>query len=168
MLRLTRDAALRFPMLKRLVNLPFTVASKAARAFQEREDAKTRARFGGNRDPGEIPVVGEAPVVAGIDPLSVRMPAEEVLARRTRGEPLAFVDVRPRRGGGVPGAVHMPMNEIAIRVSELDPDRLVVAFCEDGGASTEAVRFFRERGMEDTWALAGGLVAWRALGGPVE
>lgn len=155
-------------MLKRLVNLPFSVASKAARAFQEREDARNKAKYGTADDPGSIGVASEAPQVQGLDAAAVRMTAQDVLARRARGETIAFVDVRARAGGGVPGALHMPMKEISVRVSELDPDHLVVAYCEDGALSTDAVRFFRERGMEDTWALAGGLGAWKAAGGSVD
>ncbi len=155
-------------MFKRLVNLPFSVASKAARAFQEREDARTRATYGTVSDPGTIAVVGVAPRVEGIDPASVRMPAAAVIARQKKGEFIEFVDVRPRPGGGIAGSIHMPMNEISVRVSELDPDHLVVVWCEDGALATDAVRFFRERGMEDTWAIAGGLASWRAAGGAVE
>ena len=35
----------------------------------------------------------------------------------------------------------------------------------DGADSSRAVAFFRERGMEDTFALEGGLPAWIAAGG---
>ena len=59
----------------------------------------------------------------------------------------------------------MPLDTVGIRVSELPTDRMVVVVCEDGGQSLEATRFFRERGMEDTWVLAGGLGAWRKAGG---
>ena len=155
-------------MLKRLVNLPFAVASKAARAFQERDDARTRATYGAVGDPGSIANTSSAPRVEGIDPAAVRIAAAEVLARLGKGERIAFVDVRARPGGGIAGSSHMPMNEISVRVSELDPDHLVVVWCEDGALSTDAVRFFRERGMEDTWAIAGGLASWRAAGGRVE
>ena len=44
----------------------------------------------------------------------------------------------------------------------------VIVYCSDGARSLDAVRFFRERGMEETWALAGGLAAWTAAGGPVD
>jgi rhodanese-related sulfurtransferase len=61
----------------------------------------------------------------------------------------------------------MPMHEVGVRVSELPWDQLVVAYCDDGVQSRQAVAFFRERGMEDTVVLAGGLAAWRAAGGEV-
>ena len=41
-------------MLRRLVNLPFAVAGKAARAFQAREDARVAAQFGRVEDPGQL------------------------------------------------------------------------------------------------------------------
>jgi rhodanese-related sulfurtransferase len=43
----------------------------------------------------------------------------------------------------------------------------VVAFCDHGDESARVVAFFRARGMEDTWWMAGGLQAWRDTGGPV-
>jgi rhodanese-related sulfurtransferase len=59
----------------------------------------------------------------------------------------------------------MPMAEVNVRLSELAWDQLVIAVCDDGVDSARAVAFFRERGMEDTFALAGGLAAWTASGG---
>jgi hydroxyacylglutathione hydrolase len=77
--------------------------------------------------------------------------------------PLAFVDIRPESAwsqGSLEGAMGMPEDTVGIRVSELPTDRMVVVVCGDGKASARVVRFFRERGMEDTWFLAGGLNAW--------
>src|SRR5687768_2776592 len=138
-------------MLKRLVNLPFTVASRAARAFQAREDAKTRERYGTVHDPGEIEIRSAGRTSETIDPASVRIDAASAIARKDA----AFVDVREGGAGGIPGSLRMPMGTIGVRVSELPSDRVVIAWCDDGALSTEAVRFFRERGMEDTFALAG-------------
>jgi rhodanese-related sulfurtransferase len=143
-------------MLRRLINLPFAVAGKAARAFQEREDAKTRAQYGETRDPADIGVASSAPDVAAADD-SARIDVADAKRRD-----VVFVDVRKSAAGGIPGAMHMPLDEIGIRVSELPPDRVVVVYCEDGRDSARAVAFFREREMEDTFWLGGGLAAWRA------
>lgn len=62
----------------------------------------------------------------------------------------------------------MPLDTVGIRVSELPTDRMVIVTCENGAESLQATRFFRERGMEDTWFLSGGLAAWRKAGGPME
>lgn len=156
-------------MLRRLINLPFSVASRAAKAFQDREDARMRDKYGAVADPGDVPVgTARGPELSGaVDPATCRIDAADALAALRSGRPVAFVDVRARRGAEtIPGALSMPLGEVDIRVSELPSDQLVVAFCDDGGESARAVAFFREREMEDTWWLAGGLAAWKAAGGP--
>ncbi len=159
-------------MLRRLVNLPFAVATRAAKAFQDREDAKAREKYGATRDPGEIantdkPAAGPQ-LSSEIDPATVRMDAAAVRAAQREGRTVVFVDVRERRVGDEPaGSLHMPLSEVSTRVSELSDDQLVVAWGPDD-AATRAVAFFRERGIEDAWVLVGGSAAWKAAGGPVE
>lgn len=155
-------------MLKRLVNLPFSVAGRVARAVQEREDARVRAQYGASRDPGEIAVSPTAPLAEGDAVEDATVSVARALQALAAGEPVTFVDVRPPgSGGGVPGALPLPLEEVGVRVSELPTEGWVVAYCEDGGRARKAVRFFRARGMDDTFALDGGLGAWRAAGGPV-
>jgi rhodanese-related sulfurtransferase len=152
-------------MLRRLANLPFTLATRAARAYQEREDARTRARYGTAHDPADVPLsdrVGNAADAGAVDPSSCRMDLARARALARGGSPVAWLDVRTRPDGAIPGAIHMPLSEVNLRVSELPPDVPVVVFCADGRESSRATVFFRERGMEDTWWLAGGLAAWRA------
>lgn len=158
-------------MLKRLVNLPFSIATKAARAFQEREDAKIREKYGPTRDPGDVPAtdrVGNGNELMGVDPLSCRMDATDAVAAARGTRPVAFVDARETPRGGIAGAIHMPLAEANMRVSELPPDQLVIVFCDDGARSARAAAFFRERGMEDTFWIGGGLAAFRAAGGRTE
>jgi rhodanese-related sulfurtransferase len=155
-------------MLKRLVNLPFSIA---ARAFQEREDAKIREKYGPTRDPGDVPVtdrVGNGNELTGVDPQSCRMDAADAVRAARGTRPVAFVDVRVEPRAGIAGAIHMPLAEANMRVSELPPDQLVVVFCDDGTLSARAASFFRERGMEDTFWIGGGLGAFRAAGGRTE
>lgn len=159
-------------MLKRLVNLPFAVATRAAKAFQDREDAKLREKYGATRDPGEVANYDKpqgGPVVySTLDPATVRIDAKAVLAAQRSGRRLVLVDVRARRvGEGVAGSLHMPLSEVSTRVSEFSDDQLVVAWGPDD-AVTQAVLFFRERGIEDSWILAGGVAAWKDAGGAVE
>ena len=162
-------------MLRRLLNLPFTVASKAARSFQHREDQKTKEKYGTVYDPSDVPVHREGTLDVAVgaarsdaDDLAMS-PSQVMSALGTR--PMAFVDVRDPgafAAGRIRGALSIPMREVGVRVSELPWEQLVVAYCEDGIVSRQAVAFFRERGMEDTVVLAGGLVAWRQSGGEVE
>jgi rhodanese-related sulfurtransferase len=159
-------------MLKRLVNLPFAVATRAAKAFQDREDAKLREKYGATRDPGDVANYDKpqgGPVVyTTLDPATVRMDAATVRAAQRDGRNVVLVDVRERRAGqGIQGSLHMPLSEVSTRVSELSDDQLVVAWGPED-AATQAVLFFRERGIEDSWILIGGVSAWKAAGGAAE
>lgn len=152
------------------MNLPLSVASKAARAYQAREDAKVRAQFGTVADPGQVAIAGSAlqPTVLA-DLVDIELDAATARQWVLDQRPVEFVDVRTAAervaAPGIVGAVSMPMTSIQVRVSELAHDRPVVAYCNDGERSTAAVRFFRERGMEDTWVMKGGLTAWQQVGG---
>lgn len=159
-------------MLKRLVNLPFAVATRAAKAFQDREDAKLRDKYGETRDPGEVANYAKPQstklVYETMDPTTIQMAAADVLAAQRAGRNVVLVDIRERRAGeGVADALHMPLPEVSTRVSEFSDDQLVVAWGADADV-LQAVSFFRERGIEDSWILAGGLAAWKAAGGRVE
>ena len=159
-------------MLRRLVNLPFAVATRAAKAFQDREDARAREKYGATRDPGEIANSDRPPsapqVYSTLDPASVRMDAAAVRAAQADGKRVVLVDVREHVSApSIAGSLHMPLSEVSTRVSEFSDEQTVVAWGTDG-AATHAVLFFRERGVEDAWVLAGGVAAWRAAGGAVE
>ena len=160
-------------MLRRLFNLPITVASRAARAFQERQDAQTREKYNVARDPGDIEMRG-GPTYSGELPTEDSAWAMDVVTVKAllgQKTPLEFVDVRGSDAygrGHMPAASSMPLDTVGIRVSELPSDRMVIVTCDDGALSLQAVRFFRERGMEDTWFLSGGLTAWTKAGGRLE
>jgi rhodanese-related sulfurtransferase len=158
---LTRYA---WAVLRRIVNLPFAVASKAARAYQGVQDARLKREHHVADDPGAVPLFREAAAEVGEgDAASAPvMSADQVREAIARG-PVAFVDVRPRTrfdAAHIDGATHMPMSEVGVRVSELPGGIPVVAYCDDGRDSARAVAFFRARGMEDTFVLAGGMAAW--------
>jgi rhodanese-related sulfurtransferase len=56
--------------------------------------------------------------------------------------------------------VHIPMGEIADRLSELDPGAETVVICRSGGRSLEVARFLSGRGFGSVFNLAGGILAW--------
>ncbi len=150
-------------MLKRLVNLPFAVAGKAARAYQAREDARTAAAFGRAEDPGMV--ANNTHVLPAV---STPRDAVQMRVAALGAGTVHWVDVRDEaeRDEWIEGATHMPILTANVRVSELPPDETVVVYCDDGVRSTQVACFFRDRGMEDTWALEGGLAAWKAAGRP--
>lgn len=73
-----------------------------------------------------------------------------------------LVDVRSPtefRSGHVPGARNMPVEEIAARLSELQPNQPVVLYCRSGGRSAAAGAVLVGAGFESVSDL-GPMSAW--------
>lgn len=87
---------------------------------------------------------------------------EEVLKRRQAGENLVLLDVRDLDevlASGTPAsAKHMPLYRIEELAGIVLPDMsaTIVAFCESGKRSLQAVHFLRKRGYEQSYSLEGG------------
>jgi rhodanese-related sulfurtransferase len=60
----------------------------------------------------------------------------------------------------LPGAIAIPMGQIAARVGELDASRPVVCLCHHGLRSMQVAMFLDRRGFADVWNLTGGIDAW--------
>jgi rhodanese-related sulfurtransferase len=80
-----------------------------------------------------------------------------------------FVDVRLREEwdeGHLPGALHLPRNNLESRAEALIPDkqRLLVVYCESGSRSVFATRALHELGYERAVNLAGGYTDWKRNG----
>ena len=88
----------------------------------------------------------------------------EDLIRRLDG--VQVVDVRfPNEweAGRIEGARHIPVDDLADRIDELDAGRPVVAVCRSGERSRWAVDLLRGEGI-DAESLEGGMEAWAAAG----
>ena len=93
---------------------------------------------------------------------------EEIAARLRAGEEIVLLDVRSAsefRAYHIPGAVHIPIDELATRCDELDPKALIVALCEHGIRSAIATHFLRQSGFACALNMRHGMSEWR---GPVE
>ena len=81
-----------------------------------------------------------------------------------------LVDVREDdewADGHAPGALHIPLNDIPLRVSELPQDRPVAVICRVGSRSAYATAWLVEQGY-DARNVDGGMLAWASSGLPVE
>jgi len=94
------------------------------------------------------------------------------LLQRLESGDVVVLDVRPPaeyRAGHIPGAVSMPLDELAARIAELPADREIVAYCRGPYCflAVDAVRELHKRGLR-ALRLQDGLPEWRAEGLPVE
>jgi rhodanese-related sulfurtransferase len=90
-------------------------------------------------------------------------PVEFVATLAGRPQTL-LVDVREAwelRIAQLPGALHIPMAEVAARLGELDRARDVVVLCRSGGRSLTVARYLEARGYPSVANLSGGILAWR-------
>ncbi|QIX26819.1 thioredoxin [Nocardioides sp. JQ2195] len=82
----------------------------------------------------------------------------------------AFVlDVRESdefTAGHVPGATHIPMNDVPQRLDEVPTDREVYVICQSGGRSRAVVGLLRQRGIT-ALNVSAGTAGWVQRGWPV-
>ena len=60
----------------------------------------------------------------------------------------------------LPNAVHIPIEEIELRVEELNPDDEIVVYCHQGVRSAAVAQWLRQLGFKSVRNLSGGLDAW--------
>jgi rhodanese-related sulfurtransferase len=60
----------------------------------------------------------------------------------------------------LPNAVHIPIEEIELRVEELNPDDEIVVYCHQGVRSAAVAQWLRQLGFKNVRNLAGGVDAW--------
>ena len=56
--------------------------------------------------------------------------------------------------------IAIPMNSVAQRLAELDPERPVACLCHHGGRSMQVAGFLASRGFTQVANIAGGIDAW--------
>jgi rhodanese-related sulfurtransferase len=105
----------------------------------------------------------------GRDPLEPIAPEE--LRRRLGAGDVTLIDVRPAdefAAAHLPGALSMPLAELAKRVRELPKRKEIVAYCRGPYCvyAVEAVELLRRRGYRARRFIEG-VPAWRARGYPV-
>jgi rhodanese-related sulfurtransferase len=70
--------------------------------------------------------------------------------------------------GHVSGARLIPLSTLAHHLADLPRERDIVVVCRSGRRSGEAVQLLQRSSFDRAVNLAGGMIAWRAAGLPVE
>lgn len=87
-------------------------------------------------------------------------------AFRDLPESVQRLDVRERWEhdlAHLPGALLIPLGELADRAGELDRSRPVAAYCHHGARSLHALRILHGEGFRDLAHLAGGIDAYSRM-----
>lgn len=87
---------------------------------------------------------------------------QDLKAKLDRHDPLVLLDVREDWETALcrlENATRIPIEEIELRTTELDPADEIVVYCHHGVRSAAVVNFLRQQGFKAV-NLAGGLDAW--------
>ncbi len=142
-----------------------------ADAGREEESAMRLGRIGfdgvvGYLEHGMHSVEARPELTASIERLSPGVASE----RLDSDLPPQIVDVRTPReydAKHIDGAISIPLNHLAERMSELAHDRPILVHCAGGYRSSIAVSLLQKAGFRRISELAGGIAAWEAAGLPV-
>jgi len=89
----------------------------------------------------------------------------DIAAELEAGRPANVLDVRTPQewsGGHIAGALHIPVDDIQKRLSEVPRDgRKMYLVCAGGGRSSAAASFLANRGFLNVHSIEGGMGAWR-------
>lgn len=104
----------------------------------------------------------------GVNPQNVpSVPVSDVADDLPEGA--ALLDVREAdewTAGHAPGALHIPMSELATRLGELPPDDSLFVVCRSGGRSARVTAYLNANGW-DAVNVAGGMMSWAAARRPM-
>ena len=92
---------------------------------------------------------------------------EALAAQRAEGTTVDVRDYLEFAYGHVPGAVWIPMGQLASRLAELDPSKPVHVICTTGNRSKAMADLLVAAGF-DAASVATGTAGWVAAGLPVE
>jgi sulfur-carrier protein adenylyltransferase/sulfurtransferase len=90
--------------------------------------------------------------------------ATELKQRLDNGEDIQIIDVREPAEvavASIPNTIHIPLAQVANRMSEIDPNRETVVHCKGGVRSAMAIQTLKRSGFTGNLTnLKGGITAW--------
>ncbi|MBC8188433.1 MAG: rhodanese-like domain-containing protein [Proteobacteria bacterium] len=95
----------------------------------------------------------------------------ELSARRATDRAPIVIDVRTREeyaSGHIPGALNIPFDQVAEKISEIDAPHGVALYCMIGPRARKGEAALLGAGYTSVLHIEGGLAAWKAAGLPVE
>lgn len=62
--------------------------------------------------------------------------------------------------GAIPGAMHIPLHLLPMRLDEISDESETVIYCRSGVRSAQACAFLQAQGKRNVFNLRGGIIAW--------
>jgi glyoxylase-like metal-dependent hydrolase (beta-lactamase superfamily II)/rhodanese-related sulfurtransferase len=100
-----------------------------------------------------------------------RVGADVAASRLASAAPPMLIDVRStgeRAQMRIEGSVHIPLNHLADRLSEIPRERSVLLHCAGGYRSSIGASLLQREGFNEVSELAGGIAAWETAGLPTQ
>lgn len=91
------------------------------------------------------------------------MSVEDLREHLLKNSDLQIVDLRTtaeRMHDGIPSSLHIPLDELRVRMHELDPARPTVVYCQKGMRGYIGSRILKHHGFDHLSNLAGGMLVW--------
>jgi rhodanese-related sulfurtransferase len=97
--------------------------------------------------------------IAGMLQISPKECSDQLASSR----PPVLLDVRENWElaiASLPTAIHIPMDQVAGRVDELEKQRPIVVMCRSGARSAHVAAYLVQNGFPQVFNLDGGILAW--------
>jgi len=88
---------------------------------------------------------------------------EDVKQKLDAGEQFTLLDVREPwevQTANIPGSKLIPMDQIPVRIQELDPDEHIVVLCHHGVRSANVAAWLQQQGFTKVQSMRGGIDMW--------
>jgi len=88
---------------------------------------------------------------------------EDVKRLRDAQAEFTFLDCREPweyQAAHIEGTKHIPMQDIPMRIQELDPEDHIIVICHHGVRSMNVTAWLRQHGFDKVQSLAGGIDRW--------
>lgn len=155
----------------------FAIRCGAAVAFGTPVVLLTRDEEQAERLRAQLSIIGfddvrgyAEPIAASDEAIATTQQLDARTAGRLAREGAPILDVRERSEyarGHVPGARHIPYEQLEQRIGEVPRDRTLVVYCTSGVRSSLATGIFERHGIAAA-NLRGGFNAWQNAGLPIE
>lgn len=130
-------------------------------------------KFFGNKSSEDEPEIVSPPPPPEPEPEPFQIneiSAHDLKTRLDNGDDLVVVDMRQGweyQSGHIPGATHIFIQEIPMRLQEIPRDKDVVFQCWHGNTSLSASAYLIDQGWEQSriFSLSGGIAGWASAFG---